>query len=70
MAFPRRRIFSRIRQVYQKLPASVFLRAADAIHLAAEAEFGFLIIYSNDANLLAAAQHFRIQGKNIIGQTP
>jgi hypothetical protein len=28
-------IFLRIRHVYQKLPAAVFLRAADAIHLAA-----------------------------------
>ena len=61
-------VFSRIRQVYQKLPASVFLRAADAIHLAAAAESGFLIVYSNDALLLAAAQHFGIQGKNIIGK--
>jgi predicted nucleic acid-binding protein len=63
-------IFSRIRRVYQKLPASVFLRAADAIHLATAAESGFLIVYSNDAHLLAAAQHLGIQGKNIIGQAP
>ena len=61
-------VFSRIRQVYQKLPATVFLRAADAIHLATAAEACFPIVYSNDAHLLAAAQHFGIQGKNIIGQ--
>lgn len=63
-------IFSRIRQVYQRLPATVFLRAADAIHLATAAEAGFRIVYSNDAHLLAAAKHFGVEGKNVIGQAP
>jgi predicted nucleic acid-binding protein len=53
-------VCSRIRQVYQKLPASVFLRSADAIHLATAAESAFRIVYSNDTHLLAAAQHFGI----------
>jgi hypothetical protein len=66
LAFPRRRSLLRIRQVYQKLPASVFLRGADAIHLATAAESGFPIVYSNDAHPLAAAQHFGIHRKNII----
>jgi predicted nucleic acid-binding protein len=60
-------IFSRIRQVYQKLPAAVFLRAADAIHLATAAESRFNIVYSNDAHLLAAAKYFGIEGRNVIG---
>lgn len=59
-------ILSRIRQVYEKLPATVFLRAADAVHLATAAESGFRIIYSNDAHLLAAAKHFGLEGKNVI----
>jgi predicted nucleic acid-binding protein len=63
-------IFSRIRRVYQRLPAAVFLRAADAIHLATAAEAGFRIVYSNDAHLLAAAKHFGVEGKNVIGQAP
>jgi len=44
----------------------VFLRAADAIHLATAAESSFPIVYSNDVHVLAAAQHFGIQGKNIL----
>ena len=61
-------IFLRIRHVYQKLPAAVFLRAADAIHLATAAESGFRIVYSNDAHLLGAAKYFGIEGRNVIGK--
>jgi len=59
-------ILSRVRQVYRNLPASVFLRGADAIHLGTAAEAGFRIVYSNDAHLLAAARHFGIEGRNVI----
>jgi predicted nucleic acid-binding protein len=61
---------ARIRNVFQKLPAAVFLRGADAIHLATAAEAGFRIIYSNDGHLLAAAKHFGIEGRNVVGQVP
>lgn len=56
-------IMTRVRRVYQNLPASVFLRAADAIHLATAAEAGFGTVYSNDARLLGAAKYFGIGGK-------
>ena len=61
-------IFSRIAHVYAKLQATVFLRAADAIHLATAAESGFRIVYSNDAHLLNAAKHFGIEGRDVIGR--
>jgi predicted nucleic acid-binding protein len=63
---PDREIFQRIDQCYRKLPGSVFLRAADAIHLATAAESGFRVVYSNDGHLLAAAKYFNIEGKNVI----
>jgi predicted nucleic acid-binding protein len=59
-------ILARIADVYARLPAAVFLRAADAIHLATAAESGFQAVYSNDVHLLAAAKHFGIDGKNVI----
>lgn len=63
-------ILSRIRHIYQRLPATVFLGAADAIHLATAAESGFRVIYSNDGHLLAAAKYFGIEGKNVIDRAP
>ncbi|MFP5233317.1 MAG: type II toxin-antitoxin system VapC family toxin [Acidobacteriota bacterium] len=59
-------ILFRIRKAYEKLPASVFLRAADAVHLATAAESGFREVYSNDLHLLSAAKHFGLVGKNVI----
>ena len=59
-------IFERIEFVFASLPATTFLRAADAMHLSAAAENRFREIYSNDANLLAAASHFGLRGVDVI----
>lgn len=59
-------ILSRVRHVFRSLPGSVFLRGADALHLATAAESGFRMVYSNDAHMLAAAMHFGIRGINVI----
>ena len=58
-------IHQRVATTYRELPASLFLRAADAIHLATAAEHGFRQIYSNDRHLLAAAPHFGLRGVDL-----
>lgn len=61
------RVRKRVVEVFRKAPAILFLRAADALHLAAAAEHGFSEIYSNDRHLLEAAPLFGLKGKNPIG---
>jgi predicted nucleic acid-binding protein len=59
-------VISRLSAVYTTLPASVVLRAADAIHLACAAEAGYAKIFSNDARLLGAASCFGLVGENML----
>ena len=56
------RAFDRVWQ----LSDTVFLRAADALHLTCAAERGLDCVYSHDRHFLAAAPHFGLQGHDII----
>ena len=57
---------TRIRQVYRDLPPDVYLRGADALHLAVAAVHGLRIVYSNDDRFLTAAKYFGVKGENVI----
>ena len=58
-------ILDRIEAAFATAPATLYLRAADALHLATAAENGFTEIFSNDRHLLAAAPVFGIKGMNV-----
>jgi predicted nucleic acid-binding protein len=50
---------------FEKLDATIFLRASDALHLACAVENRFSEIYSGDRILLEAAPHFGLKGVSI-----
>jgi predicted nucleic acid-binding protein len=57
---------SQVRLEFAALPPTVYLRAADALHLLCAREAGFSEVYTNDRHMLAAATHFGLQGVNVI----
>jgi predicted nucleic acid-binding protein len=59
-------VAARVASTFAKLPSSVTLRAADAIHLACASDAGLTKVYSNDTHLLTAASHFGLTGENLI----
>jgi hypothetical protein len=63
----RESLMARLEKVYATAAPTVFLRAADALHLATAAEHGFSEIYSSDGHLLKAATLFGLRGVNVIG---
>jgi predicted nucleic acid-binding protein len=59
-------VLTRAEGVIVSAPPSTFLRAGDALHLAAAAEHKCGLIYSHDRHLLAAASLFGIEARDVI----
>ena len=49
------------------MPATLFVRSGDVLHLACAEEHGFQEIYTNDRHMLHAAPHFNLTGVNVLG---
>ena len=58
-------VIRRASDAFERLPANVFLRSADALHLACAAENRFTQIYSGDRILLEAASYFGLEGVSV-----
>lgn len=52
--------------MYEALPATTYLRSADALHLVCARNEGYREIYSSDRHILAAAPWFSLRGLNVI----
>lgn len=59
------RLLHRVDLLVRRLPASCFVRAGDAIHLATAIEAGFEEIWTNDRHLLRAAVHAGLKGRSV-----
>lgn len=55
---------------FETLPQSVYLRAADALHLSSARAQGFKTIYTNDEKLSAAAIHYGLKAIDVISKSP
>ena len=56
-------LLERVSLRVSNLPAGVFLRAGDAVHLTTASELKEPEIWTNDRHLLAAAPHFGLSGR-------
>lgn len=59
-------LWTRIDTAYRDLPADIFLRGADAIHLFTAQTYGFHELYTNDRHLLHACTALGLNGKNLL----
>ena len=58
-------LFYRLEGFVRTLPADVYLRAGEGVHLITAREAGFREVWSNDRQLLRAASYFGLEGKTV-----
>jgi len=59
------RTLQRVASLVRSAPAGVYLRAGDAVHLAAAMDAEEREIWTNDRHLLQAAEQFGLAGKSV-----
>jgi predicted nucleic acid-binding protein len=59
------RTLQRVASLVRSAPAGVYLRAGDAVHLAAAMDAGEHEIWTNGRHLLQAAEHFGLCGRSV-----
>ncbi len=59
-------VMEHVERIFTDLPRDVYLRSADALHLACAVESGLAEIYTNDRHAIAAAPYFGLRGINVI----
>lgn len=59
-------VMTAVAETFSSLSRDVFLRTGDAVHLLSARAFGCDAVYSNDRNLLAAAPHVGMTGRDVI----
>ena len=59
------RILHSVEDFIATMPAGLFLRSGDALHLASARHEGFPEIWTNDRHMLQAAQHFGVLGRSV-----
>jgi predicted nucleic acid-binding protein len=58
-------LLKRMTALVRSAPASVYIRAGDAVHLTTALDQGEHEIWTNDRHLLAAARHFGLSGRSV-----
>ena len=61
-----REIMESVVSSFMSLPATVYLRTGDAIHLNCAAANNIVILYTNDTHMLKAADRFGINASDVI----
>jgi predicted nucleic acid-binding protein len=61
-------LVEKARQTVLQLPAALFIRSGDALHLTCAEEHGFREVYTNDRHMLKAARHFRLKGIDVVSE--
>ena len=59
------RLLWEVHEMISRLPAGIFLRSADAIHLASARTAGFSEVWTNDRHMLEAAEQFGLRGRSV-----